>query len=45
LGIKITQSRIRIINKEKKSSLASLHIHEKEEGTDVEIKLPLAYNF
>lgn len=45
LGIKITQSRIRIINQEKDSSLASLRIHEKEEGTDVEIKLPLAYNF
>lgn len=45
LGIKITQSRIDIINKEKESSLASLHIREKEQGTEVEIKLPLAYNF
>ncbi|MCO6497577.1 MAG: tetratricopeptide repeat protein [Chitinophagaceae bacterium] len=45
LGIKITQSRIHIINQEKKSSLASLNIYENETGTDVEIKLPLVYNF
>lgn len=44
-GIKITQSRIRILNEEKHASLASLNIRHKEEGTHVEIKLPLAYNF
>lgn len=44
-GIKITQSRIRIINEEKKSSVATLNIRQKEEGTNVELKLPLAYNF
>ncbi|MEO9020494.1 MAG: histidine kinase [Ginsengibacter sp.] len=45
LGIKITQSRIHILNRHKKEPFASLKIHELEEGTNVEIKLPLALNF
>ena len=45
LGIKITQSRIHILNRHKKTPLASMKIHELRQGTNVEIKLPLALNF
>ncbi|MDP4286194.1 MAG: tetratricopeptide repeat protein [Bacteroidota bacterium] len=45
LGIKITQSRIHILNRHKKIPLASMKIHELKQGTNVEIKLPLALNF
>jgi sensor histidine kinase YesM len=45
LGIKITQSRINILNQHKKNKIASMNIRDAGHGTNVEIKLPLVLNF
>lgn len=45
LGIKITQSRINILNQHKKKQNASMKIRDFGQGTNVEIKLPLVLNF
>lgn len=45
LGIKITQSRIDILNQDNKSKVASMKIRDYGRGTNVEIKLPLVLNF
>jgi LytS/YehU family sensor histidine kinase len=45
LGIKITQSRINILNQHKKNKIASMKIRDAGHGTNVEIKLPLVLNF
>lgn len=45
LGIKITQSRINILNQQKKKQTASMKIRDFGQGTYVEIKLPLVLNF
>lgn len=44
-GIKITQSRIRILNSHHRQPKATLKVSDMGKGTNVEIKLPLALNF